>query len=197
MMTQSHILVAAALFTRPAQPVRNVAALLGGFLPDAALYGLFAWARLEGVSAREIFSERYWSPPWQAAMSPGNSVFVWLAVLGVGWLLTRRAGAATVGVALMAMAGAALAHIALDFPLHHDDGHTHLWPLTNWKFVSPVSYWDTDHYAMFVRPVEFALGLACLFVLFRRFSARWVRALCIVGMAVYVAEPLFFFLMMR
>ena len=55
MMTQSHLLVAAAVFTRPRQPWRNAAALAGGFLPDAALYGLFAWGRLSGMSLREIF----------------------------------------------------------------------------------------------------------------------------------------------
>lgn len=197
MMTQTHILVAGAGFTRPGQPWRNAAALLGGFLPDAALYSLFFWARMDGISPGEIFGERYWSPAWQAAMSPGNSVFVWLAVLAAGWWLSKQERFTVPGIALIAMSGAALAHIALDFPLHHDDGHTHLWPLTNWKFASPVSYWDPDHYGMYVRPVEFALGIACLLVLYRRFSARWVRALCVVGIVVSLVEPLVFMLMMR
>jgi len=198
MMTQTHILVAAAGFTKPGQPWRNAAALLGGFIPDAALYGLFFWARFNGVSAAEIFGERYWSPSWQLAMSPGNSIPLWLAVLVGGYLASKREGNwKTAGIAFMAMAGAALAHCALDLPFHVNDGHSHFWPFTTWKFQSPVSYWDPRHYGAYVRPFEFALGLACLFIIFRRFKARWVRALCLLGMAISIAEPIAFYLMMR
>ena len=43
---------------------------------------------------------------------------------------------------LIALFSAALVHLTLDFPLHNDDARAHFWPLTNWKFTSPVSYWD-------------------------------------------------------
>ena len=195
MMTQTHLLIAAAGFTRPEQPLRNTAALLGGLVPDLALYTLFAWSRLSGVSMEEIFTQRYWSPSWQAAMSPGNSIPVFTlllcaAAIGYRHLENHRA----IMLAVMVFAGAALAHIALDFPLHVDDGHTHLWPITDWKFESPVSYWDPDHFGNWVRPLEFVLGLACLSVVFTRFKARWVRALAVFGMIAYIAEPLVFFL---
>ncbi len=97
----------------------------------------------------------------------------------------------------MVLAGAALLHVAADFPLHHNDGHTHLWPLSNWKFVSPVSYWDPAHYGNFVRPFELLLGITCLIVLYRRFNTRWVRVLCVIGIAAYFLEPLFFILSLR
>jgi len=33
-------------------------------------------------------------------------------------------------------------HALFDFPLHHDDGHRHFWPFSEFRFDSPVSYWD-------------------------------------------------------
>ena len=195
-MTQSHLLIGAASFTRKGRPWHNTAVVVGALIPDAALYGLFVWSRLSGVSMEEIFRERYWSPAWQAAMSPGNSAPLFLLVLLLGYLLWRSEHRLSdLGIVVMAFAGAALAHIALDFPLHVDDGHTHLWPFTNWKYESPVSYWDPNHFGNWVRPVEFAIGIACLVILIRRFPAKWVRAGLLVALASYIIEPLVFFLL--
>lgn len=194
MMTQTHMLIAAAVFTRPDEKMRNSAAMLGGVLPDLALYSLLVWGLISGLSLEEMFSQRYWSPAWQAAMSPGNSAPAFLLILAIGYGLMRGGGKHQyLGAVLTALGGAALAHIALDFPLHVDDGHTHLWPLSDWKFVSPVSYWDPAHFGNWVRPVELLIGIACLIVLFRRFKARWVRVLTLLGIAAYVIEPLVVF----
>lgn len=194
MMTQTHLLIAAAVFARPGEKARNTAALVGGVLPDLALYTLLAGGLIAGITLEEMFSQRYWSPAWQAAMSPGNSASAFLLVLAVGYGLSQGDRHRQLGLVLIALGGAALAHIALDFPLHVDDGHTHLWPFSDWKFVSPVSYWDPAYFGNWVRPVEFVIGMVCLVVIFRRFKARWVRALTIAGMAAYVLEPLFFFI---
>jgi hypothetical protein len=43
---------------------------------------------------------------------------------------------------VIALTGAALVHLALDFPLHRYDGGSDFWPVTWWVFESPVSYWD-------------------------------------------------------
>ena len=197
MMTQTHLLVGAAIFTAPGQVARNIAAIAGSIAPDAALYTLFSWSRMQGVSMETIFRQLYWSPSWQAAMSPGNSAPLYLLILAIGYAVYRlRPDWRYAGTVIMVFAGAALAHVALDFPLHVDDGHTHFWPISNWKFISAISYWDPRFYGNWVRPVEFAIGFICLIVIFRRFQARWVKALTIFGMAAYVIEPLFFFLSM-
>ena len=193
MMTQTHMLIAAAIFTRPDEKARNGAAMLGGILPDLALYGLLVWGLSSGLTLGEMFSSRYWSPAWQTAMSPGNSAPAFLLIAAIGYGLWRGGGRhRQAGLVVAVFGAAALAHIALDFPLHVDDGHTHLWPFSDWKYVSPVSYWDPAHYGNWVRPLELVIGMACLVVLFRRFRARWVRALVIIGIGLYVAEPLFF-----
>ena len=61
----------------------------------------------------------------------------------------------------MAFAASGLAHIACDFFLHHTDAHRQFWPFSDWRFRSPLSYWDSAHYGRVFRPFE--LGLAAIF----------------------------------
>lgn len=68
--------------------------------------------------------------------------------------------------------GAALLHLALDFPLHHDAGHSHFWPVSWWVFESPVSYWDVRRGATWVVPIELALALGSAIGLWMRRPGR-------------------------
>lgn len=174
MNTPTHLLVAAAVFAKPEQPRVTWAALAGGLLPDFSLYFLFFWHRFVlNVSEREIFGRLYYSDDWQRIFAVDNSFFVWGAAMAVAlWL---RSGW------LIAFAGAGLLHLSLDFPLHNEDARAHFWPLTMWKFESPISYWDRAHHGDIVGPLEalFATGL-CI-VLWRRFRRVWPRF--VVGVA--------------
>ncbi len=67
-----------------------------------------------------------------------------------------------------AFAGAGLLHVATDFPLHNDDARPHFWPLSDWVFESPLSYWDSDHHAAYVAPLELLVVLIATLVLWRR-----------------------------
>ena len=66
-----------------------------------------------------------------------------------------------------------------DFLLHNDDGRAHFWPLRNWVFQSPVSYWDPDHYGNVAGAVEVALLLLCCGILWQRFVSGWMRGLVV------------------
>lgn len=58
-----------------------------------------------------------------------------------------------------------LTHIALDIPVHHDDGPLLLYPLNDeLRFQSPISYWDNNYYANVVSMFERALMI--LFILY-------------------------------
>src|SRR4030095_7099025 len=81
-------------------------------------------------------------------------------------------------------AGMAL-HIPGDFFLHHDDAHRHFFPFSNWRFASPVSYWDPRHYGLIAGPLEIAAVIAGCFVLFRRYESRAARTVIAGVMAVY------------
>jgi len=153
MNTPAHLLLGAAVFGRgPSKPVLW-AALLGCALPDMSLYALAGVSLFVlNIPAERVFNDLYFSEAWQTVFAIDNSFVVWGGVLGLA-LWSRRAWA-------IALCGAALLHIALDFPLHHDDGRPHFWPVSDWVFESPVSYWDRDHGAMWVGPLEAGLAMA-------------------------------------
>ena len=82
--------------------------------------------------------------------------------------------------------------IVADFFTHNNDAHMQLWPLTRWKFISPVSYYDPDHYGAIMQLVEFGLIILMLALLWRRFDARWVRWSSAVAMLAAIAVPIYF-----
>ena len=137
-----------------------------------------------GASPARVFNELYFSAEWMAVFAVDNSFFVWGAVLALG-LATKRPAVAV-------LAGAALLHIALDFPLHHDDGRPHFWPLSTWIFESPVSYWDPRAHGRIVGALETALCLGLLVLLWRRFSGVHARAAIAVA-GIGLASPAVFF----
>jgi hypothetical protein len=66
--------------------------------------------------------------------------------------------------------------LSLVLPLHHDDGHRHLFPLLDWRFESPISYWDPAHYGKVFGPADAALAIVCCALLWRRTASRTGRA---------------------
>lgn len=170
MNTPAHLIVGAAAFGRPEHRWTIAAALLGAMIPDLSLYLLVGWHLLIlETEARVVFDELYFSDAWQSVFAVDNSVLVWGAVLALGiWQGWRP---------VVAMGGAALLHIALDFPLHAGDGRPHFWPLTDWVFHSPISYWDSRAGARILGPIEALLATVLVVVLWRRVKAIGWRIL--------------------
>jgi len=175
-------LIGAAAFGRKGTRAILLAAFAGAVLPDLSLYlmGGFSLYVLQ-IPPGIVFGQLYFSDAWQTVFAIDNSVFVWGALLGLAvWFKKPWA---------MALCGAALAHLALDFPLHHDDGRPHFWPLSSWIFESPVSYWDRRHGALWVAPVEAALASASAVLLWRA-RIGWplsVFVLLLLGMELWIA----------
>lgn len=69
-----------------------------------------------------------------------------------------------------------LLHACADFPLHHDDAHRRFFPFSDYRFSSPVSYWDPRHHGAWGASVELALSAAALILLVRRHDDARVRA---------------------
>lgn len=192
-MTPTHLLVGAALFAKPAkeprQKWRNAAILFGALLPDLSIFVLFFYARVfAGISEQELWSVTYWSEPWQTFNKMGNS-FVVFAVLGALAVVIQQRW-------LLALALAALAHLMLDFPVHADDAHVHFWPVTEWRFYSPISYWDPRHFGDIFFMLEIAFGVALTVLLWRRFKGRVTRAVLGGSLFLYLAVPAYFTLML-
>ena len=106
-----------------------------------------------------------------------NSAVVWGAVLALG-LLGRRTGA-------VLLAASALLHIAFDLPLHAGDARAHFWPLTDWRFVSPVSFWDHDHHGRIFGLLEGVLFSVSFAVIWSRLRRGWSRAVAAVFAGAY------------
>ena len=193
MNTPTHLLIGAAVLARPqdggSARWRNWAVLAGALLPDAAIFFLFAWARLfQGVSEQDLWSRIYWSEPWQSLFAIFNSAPLYTVIVLIG-LAARQTWLALIGLA-------ALLHLAFDLPFHHDDAHIHFWPFTDWRFRSPLSYWDENHHGDWVALAEVALSLGLILLLWKRFENRIVRAALLLALASYIAVPLYFSLML-
>lgn len=185
MNTPTHMLTAAALLARSGKTPRNWAVMAGALLPDLSIFMLVGWARLvENIPHRQIWSEVYWQEPWQTLGAMSNSFVIWAALAVIAFALGWRI--------LMVLALAAIVHIALDFPFHADDAHKHFWPLTEWRFHSPLSYWDRNHHSQWVGALELGLVLVSMAVLWRQFHSRIVRGALLLGLLSLAAVPLFF-----
>lgn len=93
-----------------------------------------------------VLREMYCSDAWQTVFAIDNSIFIWLGFLALAiWQRSTW---------VIALTGAALVHLALDFPLPRYDGRSDFWPVTWWVFESPVSYWDRHSGAQWFAPTE-------------------------------------------
>ena len=172
MITSTHALLALAALSKRDDRQRNLSVLTGSLLPDLAI---FLWAPYQsivnGVSGDELWNELYFAPPMQNLIAWFNSIPIYAGLLLIGFAARSK----TWGKLLIAFSLAALIHMATDFPVHADDAYRHFWPLLDWRFVSPISYWDVDHHAEWVGKLDIVLALGCTAILWRRFPARWVK----------------------
>lgn len=179
MNTPAHMLLGAALFGRGGEGRLLWAAVLGALAPDASLYlmagvSLFVLA----VPPQVVFDQLYFSETWQTVFAVDNSVFLWGGLLGLAVWRRWHLG--------IAFAGAGLLHLALDFPLHAGDGRPHFWPLSDWVFDAPVSYWDSTHHATWVAPVTVMICVVAYVTIWR----KRVAPLALAGFGLLLATEL-------
>ena len=122
-----------------------LAVSFGAVLPDLPMFGFFAFQKFIGTDEYEIWDTLYFQPHWQTFFDIFNSIPLALLVALVCVYLRQPL--------LIMMACSAILHMLCDLPVHHDDGHRHFWPI-DWRFASPVSYWDPKHYGAIVAPIE-------------------------------------------
>jgi hypothetical protein len=188
MNTPAHLIIGLAAFGRPDAARVTVAALAGAVIPDLSLYLMVGWHMWVLATPPQMsFDQLYFSDAWQNVFRVDNSFILW----GVGLALALLARSPV----FIALTGAVLLHLACDFPLHHDDGRAHFWPLTDWVFASPVSYWDRRHYGDIVGSVEIGLCLILTVMLWRRFRGWPMRVLIGVLILVETAPGLMWALM--
>lgn len=173
MNTPSHLILNLALLRRPLAPAMTWPILIGAVIPDAAMFVFYGWARWQGLPEQTIWGEAYYSQPWQAVFAVGNSMPLGLLGVALGFRLRRFWFGPGVGFLGASMV---LHHLA-DLPLHHDDAHQHFWPLSSMRFISPVSYWDVDHWGRLGATIELVLVLIASAYLLPRLGSRFSKGL--------------------
>ncbi len=178
MNTPSHCILNLAILDQGSLKGCTWPIFFGSWLPDAAIFLFYGWAKAIGLPEAAIWNEAYYASAWQSIFAIGNSIP--LALLGLGlFLWWRRLGWA-------ALFASALLHQLEDLPLHHDDAHQHFWPFSDYRFVSPVSYWDPAEFGRYGALAELTLALVASFILWRRVRSRRVRGALILINGLYL-----------
>jgi len=170
--TPAHLIFGVALFGRPDRPKLTAAAIAGAFAPDASLYLMAGFSLFVlGIPADTVFRELYYSDAWQRVFAIDNSFIFWgLPCAAAAW---RR------WPLLFAFSGSGLLHLAFDFPLHGHDARMHFWPVSDWVFESPLSYWDSRNWADVIGPLEMGVSMALCGFLLVRFKSLAMRTVAV------------------
>ena len=186
MNSPTHTLLALALLSKKGDKQRNWAVALGSIIPDAAIYLWAPYQRyVNGVSGEEMWRELYFAPPMQNLIAYFNSIPIYGALAVLGYVMRAK----TWGKLLLVFALAALIHMATDLPVHNHDAYRHFWPFSDWRFISPFSYYEREHHAGWVSLIEAGLALISIIVLWRRFPKLWVKVILGLLALFYIALP--------
>ncbi len=178
MNTPSHSIINLAVLM-PLEPTAALPIFLGSVLPDFPMLVLYIWAKgIQKQSERQIWGETYWQPFWQNFTHGFHSIPLAIA----GALLSYYA-MGSVPLALLFVS--AVLHSLGDLPVHHDDAHRHFLPLTGYRFISPLSYWDRRYHAKWVALAEKLLVLLATILVFPQFETFWMRGLLVGINALY------------
>ncbi len=175
MNTPAHAMINLVLLAQEPGHRKTGAIVIGALIPDLVIILFYGWHLLIGTSEEQIWSVEYFRPLWQNWIDAFNSIpLIFLAML-LAWRLQRPL--------LFALFASMLLHAFGDLPLHHDDGHRHFFPFSDWRFVSPVSYWDPAHHGVWASLGEIIAVIAAGAWLYRldRVFRPWVLS----GFAVY------------
>ncbi len=146
MRTPGHAVINLALVARPSLGLPIVA---GAVVPDLPIVALYFIEKARGTPTERIWSEAYQRPFWLNLIHGLHSMP--LAAMGLAVSLGLHFAPAAAFFASM------LLHAAADLPLHAEDAHRHFWPFSDWRFVSPISYWDVRRHATVVGAIEAVL----------------------------------------
>jgi len=185
----THTLLALALLSKRGEKKRNWAVALGSIIPDAAIY---LWAPyqslVKGVSGEKLWRELYFAEPMQNLIAYFNSIPIYGALAVLGYVMRAK----TWGKLTLFFALAALIHMVTDMPVHNHDAYRHFWPFSDWRFISPLSYYEAEYHAGWVSLVEAAIALLSIVVLWRRFPKRWIKISLSILAIFYLALPILF-----
>ena len=152
MNTPAHVIFSLSLLGKNNAANSTYAIAVGALMPDVIMIVFYAYEKLRGVPEQIIWNSHYFLPQWQNLFDIFNSVPLLLLAL----IVSRHRQNKFLTLLFASM----LIHCFFDFPVHHDDSHRHFFPLSDFRFQSPVSYWDPQHHGQIVGAIEMILVLA-------------------------------------
>ncbi|MCC3409842.1 MAG: hypothetical protein JGK17_30740 [Microcoleus sp. PH2017_10_PVI_O_A] len=156
MKTPSHAIINLAILGRVQHSEFNLLIVTGGILPDIPIFLFYFWAKyIARLPEAKIWSEAYYEPLNQNIVALFHSI----PLAAIGWLIAYYLGLQNVQILFLSI----ILHSLGDLPVHNDDAHRHFFPFSNYRFISPISYWDPNHYGSIVSLVEMLLVLLSTF----------------------------------
>jgi len=152
MNTPAHAIVNLLLFRKMHRETHAIAIVAGALIPDAPMFVFYLWAKFSGAPERTIWRDGYFDAGWQNVFDTFHS----FPLLGLAWLAAWR----TRMNALTVFLGSMFVHSLFDFPLHHNDAHRHFLPLSDFRFISPVSYWNPAYHGQIIGVAELLAVIA-------------------------------------
>lgn len=164
--------------------------VMGALTPDIPIFLFYFYQKLiTGASEHDIWSEVYFRPEWQMVFDTFHSIPIAL----VGLLVARRIGS----TGWQAFFASLCLHSLIDLPLHNDDAHRHFFPLSDYMFMSPISYWDPRHYGFAATFAETVTVMIASFVVWRGLKLRLGKALLVMVNLLYILGVVLYFIYME
>lgn len=159
MKTPSHAIINLAILARNQHSELNLLIVAGGILPDIPIFLFFFWAKyIVRLPPDKIWSEAYFEPFVQNIVALFHSI----PLAAIGWLVAYYFGWQSVQILCLSI----ILHSMGDLPVHNDDAHRHFFPFSNYRFISPLSYWDRNHYGLIVSLMEMLLVMLSTYKVF-------------------------------
>lgn len=172
MNTPGHYILNLALLGKTISATENLAIALGAILPDVPIFVFYLVAKfIYKMPEGKIWSEAYYEPFWQNIVALFHSIPLALIGAAICYCFDWKPGL----ILFVSM----ICHSLLDLPVHHDDAHRHFFPLSNYRLISPFSYWDVNHYGRIVAFIEMALVLGVNPLVLSLLNSPWTKGIVI------------------
>lgn len=197
-------------------------AILGSIFPDITMaIFVVVESLIKQTPPIMLWTIRYYDPSWQFIFNVFNSIPLAIVLIMIGMLIYKRNIIASIvfkhqnkhqnkyqhknqhktqlttqpkhsSRGLLIFGEAILLHDITDFFLHHDDGHAHFLPFSDFVFQSPLSYWDIRHYAYIVSPIIGIISLIACIVLYKRAEKKshriWMLIIIMLMLTIKIVE---------
>lgn len=170
MNTPSHVIINLVILGRQKTADYSFPIIIGSLLPDIAIFWFYFWTKwIKKIPESRIWSEVYFSSSWQNIFAIPNSIVLCLIGVGIAHYWQKPFWK----IMFISM----IVHCLFDLVVHNNDAHRHFFPVSNYRFISPISYWDKKHYGKWVALAELLLVLGCSYSLYLNVNMWWVRFL--------------------